>query len=630
MALPARRSSPYSSMMIVLLSGLSALAWISTYSGMLQLIAASSGDIGLPAKIAIGLAVLMLQGMIVYILDALFSGQLRLVLYPIYIIGYIILVLISVAFAFGFYWRFLEAGAQTTQAAGSSVSQVQQELQAGQSRLELLQTTLTALSAISSQKAETERTTGRTCPNSRPGDGPRRRLRDSDAQRFQFASNLVGARTNAVKADIEDLNNELQRVLKKDPSTIDPETGTRTAFIEGLNRKVGLVVTRFNELRTDPQVREIRDEFQSRAKQTVFPDERGGTFHCPDAQLQTALNGVVRTIDDLPELRKPELRSSEGSEAVIEAFRRLSNTAIGLVNGRPPPSPEQIRARQSQQKQPSGPAALSQEDAGLSGRDYIPLLIAIFVDVCILLVSVNRPFGPFFNLGQDLSRARERGPMQGVLETFYRVFQDEFHLPDGSLPNPVELIAPLQDVIFDYRGDYYAAVPLDYRERNYEQWAKARANAPSFESTRALERSRYLAAIFAVLEGENLVRLLGVERRSRFDRNLDGLDEDTVRAKLDKQGSMYAQADAFRIYRFRPGKWADLLIQTVGAAAARQDMDTLSRKGNNDVFAGWLRGRQNVPALPKRRDQGSGRISAGEEKKQIEDARPRMPDKRTD
>ncbi|MGA8769179.1 MAG: hypothetical protein WB610_02155, partial [Rhodomicrobium sp.] len=183
MALPARRSSPYSSLMIVLLSGLSALAWISTYSGMLQLIAASSGDIGLPAKIAIGLAVLMLQGMIVYILDALFSGQLRLVLYPIYIIGYIILVLISVAFAFGFYWRFLEAGAQTTQAAGSSVSQVQQELQAGQSRLELLQTTLTALSAISSQKAETERTTGRTCPNSRPGDGPRRRLRDSDAQR---------------------------------------------------------------------------------------------------------------------------------------------------------------------------------------------------------------------------------------------------------------------------------------------------------------------------------------------------------------------------------------------------------------------------------------------------------------
>ena len=202
MALPVSRSGPYSTLMIVLLSGLSALAWISTYSGMLQLIAASSGDIGMPAKIAIGLAVLVLQGMIVYILDALFSGQLRLALYPVYIIGYIILVLISVAFAFGFYWRFLEAGAQTTQAAGSSVLQVQQELQAGQSRLELLQTTLTALSAISSQKAETERVTGRTCPNSRAGEGPRRRLRDSDAQRFQFASTLISSRTSAARAGI--------------------------------------------------------------------------------------------------------------------------------------------------------------------------------------------------------------------------------------------------------------------------------------------------------------------------------------------------------------------------------------------------------------------------------------------
>ena len=73
--------------------------------------------------------------MIIYILDAMFSGQLRIVLYPLYIVGYIVLVLISVAFAFGFYWRFLEAGAQTTQAAGASVFEVERALQTGQSRL---------------------------------------------------------------------------------------------------------------------------------------------------------------------------------------------------------------------------------------------------------------------------------------------------------------------------------------------------------------------------------------------------------------------------------------------------------------------------------------------------------------
>jgi hypothetical protein len=636
MASVRRGGSSYSPLMILLLTGLSALAWFSTYSGMLQLIEASSGGINTPSMVAIGFAVLMLQGMIIYVLDAMFSGQLRLLLYPFYIAGYIVLVLISVAFAFGFYWRFLEAGAQTTQAAGSSVFEVQRSLQTGQSRLELLQNTFTALSTISSQKAATERTAGGTCPYSTPGDGPRRRLRETDAQRFQFANDLIATRTNAVKADIADLNGDLQKVLNKDPATIDAATGTRTAFIEGLDRKLGLVVARFNSLKGDPQIRQLRDEFSARAKQTTFPDEAvGGTFVCPDGQLKTALEGVVRSIDDLPDLQKPELRSVEGSEAVIEAFRRLSNTAISLVaHGKTPPSPEEIRHGQGNAAPQSRlEAVFTQDKAGLSDRDYIPLMIAIFVDVCILLVSLNRPFGAFFNLGQNLDRARQRGPMHGVLETFYAVFQDEFHLQRGEAPPASEMIAPLQDVVFDYKGGYYAAVPLDFREENYEHWAKARANEPNFESSRALERSRYLAAVFAILEGENLVRLMsedspgskdesgdspkgaGATKRRWFNNGGPSLDEATVRAKLDKQGSMYAQADAFRIYGFGPGKWADLLIQTVGSAAARQDADRRGRRGGGEVFSGWLRNRKAPQtALPRVKAREMPLIEDGGEK----------------
>jgi hypothetical protein len=627
MAFAAKRGgSTYSLMMILLLMGLSALAWISTYSGMLQLISASSGDIGTGAKVAIGFAVLMLQGMIIYILDSMFSGQLRIALYPLYIAGYLVLVLISVAFAFGFYWRFLEAGAQTTQAAGSSIFEVEKALQTGQSRLELLQSTFTSLSTISSQKAASERASGGTCPNSRAGEGPRRRLRETDSQRFQFANDLIASRTGAVKADITDLNGDLQRVLKKDPTTIDPETGTRTVFIEGIDRKLGLVATRFNALRSDPQIRQIRDEFAARAKQTAFPDDRGGTFVCPDGQLQIALNGVVRSIDNLPELQKPELRSVEGSEAVIEAFRRLSNTAIGLVvRGQVPPSPEQIlrgQASAGARSQPAGlEQAFTQDKAGLSDRDYIPLMIAIFVDVCILLVSVNRPFGPFFNLGQDLSRAKQHGPMQGVLETFFHVFQDQFRLARGEGPTPGELIAPLQDVVFDYKGAYYAAVPLDFREENYEQWAKARANAPSFQSSRALERSRYLAAVFAILEGEKLVRLVGEDKKGKLGSG--GLGEDTVRVKLDKQGSMYAQADAFRIYRFGAGKWAGLLMETVGSAAAREDAERRSREGGGEVFAGWLKSRTQRELTKRREEPWRASLQDGHD--QGEESQPRLP-----
>jgi hypothetical protein len=258
-------------------------------------------------------------------------------------------------------------------------------------------------------------------------------------------------------------------------------------------------------------------------------------------------------------------------------------------------------------------------------------MIAIFVDVCILLVSVNRPFGPFFNLGQDLTRAKERGPMQGVLETFYRVFQDQFHLPRGQGPTPGELIAPLQDVVFDFKGNYYAAVPLDFREENYDQWAKARNNAPSFQSSKALERSRYLAAVFAILEGENVVQLTGEEKKGWFGKKQlgnSGLSEDTVRAKLDKQGSMYAQADAFRIYQFRPGKWAGLLMETVGsAAAAREDAERRQGEGRGEVFGGWLKSKPSQAALSNRRD-GRPRIAGGDGHDQIEgETRQRIPDR---
>ena len=177
-----------------------------------------------------------------------------------------------------------------------------------------------------------------------------------------------------------------------------------------------MVVTRFNALRSDPQIRQIRDEFAARAKQKSFPTTAAERSSAPTASCKSRLTALCALSTNLPELQKPELRSVEGSEAVIEAFRRLSNTAIGLVvHGKAPPSPERIRKEQGGAERSGGlESAFTQDKAGLSDRDYIPLMIAIFVDICILLVSVNRPFGPFFNLGQDLSRARERGPMQGV------------------------------------------------------------------------------------------------------------------------------------------------------------------------------------------------------------------------
>lgn len=534
---------------------------------MLELITANTGDIGVVPMIAIGFAVAVLQLMILYVLDSVFSrgfyfrefGEFRKTAIPLaalFLIGYVLLSVISIGFGFGFYWKFLEARTQTTASAEASISQVQAALQLGQSRLEQLQSTFATLATVSSEKAEKERNEGGTCPSSPPGDGPRRRLRDADAQRFSFANNYVGQRVDAVKADIAAINDDLVKVLNNDPATIDPATKTRNAYLRELNRKLGLSATRFNALRTDPQLLQIRDELSARAAQTTFPNERGGTFTCPDPQIQTALNGAVRAIDNLPVLETPEILAVEGSEAVIEAFRRLTTSIFGVLSLQKPPTPEEVRASQREAATAAtdaGTNVLSADQSGLGKRDYIPLAIAIFVDFCILLVSMNRPLrGPFDRLFGRV-KAAETGQMSKFLTIFYQVFQDQFRRE----PEALEEFAPVQDVVFDHQGDYYAAVPLKFRDYVIDQNGNREYSATTGQPLHHA-MSRYIANVFVALEGEGFVKL---------DYSLD---DKTVQKELENQESQFADAETFRVYKFRDGAWADIVTRSVVSAHKQQ------------------------------------------------------------
>lgn len=596
----------FSWMWFLLLSGLSILSWISTYTGIMELIAASTGQIGLVPQIAVGFAVFMLQLMILYVLDSMFSGSMRWWLWPPYIAGYIVLFMISVGFAFGFYWKYLEAGSVTTASAEASLREVQERLELGTTRLSQMQSTFSTLAQISAEKAERERTVGRTCPGSPPGDGPRRRLRDADAERFQFASQFIDARIADVSLDIDNLNSELRKLRTNDPSTIDAETGSRREYIAGLNRRLSSVATRFNALRTDPQLLQLRDEFQTRAQQTQFPNGRGGTFLCPDPQLTTAINGVVRAVNEMPVLDPPVLQVFEGSEAVIEAFSRLTNSSIN--NAQEIGASIQNGFAAVNVAEPADPVPPTVD--GLSDRDLIPLMIAIFVDICILLVSINRPFGPFFELSRSMDAAR-RGAMNDYLETFYKVFQDQFD--PTRRPSATEVIAPIQDVVFDHRGRYYAAVPLDFREEDYMKWLEKRKGPGAAQaifratSDKPLEESRYITGVFATLEGSGFVVLI--------DAADDGLDFALIKQKLEQQGSVYAQADAFRLYRFRDKAWAQILIQSVASGAAQSE-----RMARRRAKAGesWEK-----PQIQSPRDDGSYRgeirSAAEETPSQLED-----------
>jgi hypothetical protein len=538
---------------LLLLIGLGGLSWVATYVGMLELIQANLGDLPLTHKVIVGFSCAMLMIMIIWLLDRMFAPA-SLGTRLSYIAGYVFLSIISVGFGFGFYWKVLESQGVAARSAEGAITQVQGDLFGAATRLEQLQSTLDQLTAISSEKADKERTAGRTCPNSGPGDGPRRKMREDDAARFKFASDFVKGRIGAVKGDMAALDGELQKIVSKDPAIVDPRSGTRNEFLRDLGRKLDLTVTGFNAFRSDPQLKQIRAELGERAERTTFPDGRRGTLSCPDPQLQMALRGVVRAIEQLPALDKPQIAVVEGSEATIEAFRRLTATFFGLLSFNLPSAADAVQPKRASPNEVASPA-------GLTKRDYVPLGVAIFVDLCLLLVSIGRPINSFLHLEQDM-RLAERGPVLPILARFHNIHSDD---------DAVKYFEVFRDVIFDAGGTYYVAVPLmipDYAENRDELEREAHRLANlcyALEGKGILKRPhRAFGTGFVVRQlkqrGSKFVQCYGSIRPPRYRRSWQALR--SVWAETPEM-----PAPAFKVYRFKKGAWPELILQAVMRAA---------------------------------------------------------------
>ena len=575
---------------LVLIIGLGVLSWVATYIGMLELIEANMGDLPLIHKLIVGFSVAMLMMMVVWLLDQLFA-PLPLITKLSYAVGYIFLTIISIGFGFGFYWKVLESRSEATRSAESAVGQVQTSLHAAATRLEQLQSTLEQLTALSTQKAETERANGTSCPGSRPGDGPRRALREADAQRFLFASDLVKQRVQAVKGEMSGLNGDFAKLASSDPATFDTRTGTRNEFMKGLGRKLDLTVAVFNAFRTNPQLKQIRGDLAERAEKTTFADTKGGSYACPDPQLQTALRGVVRAIDQLPELEKPKIAAVEGSEATIEAFRRLTATFQGLLTFKLPPSADELRALQQravQSVENGGARAATVEQPGLSKRDYIPLAVAVFVDLCLLLVSMGRPMNRLQGLVPKM-RAAERGPVYQILSRFSDIHGD----PDTRAKFEI-----FRHVVFDYFDTYYVAVPLEApRYRLIERYELVsgrlggsreiartwREPIEESERTSLRDEAHLLANLFASFEREGIFQRIDSRFLGKLTRTEPTVE--AARVRLRRQGSKFAESTAFRLYRFQDGAWPEIILGAVMGAARRVEAEKRRRR-----LADMLRG----------------------------------------
>ena len=424
---------------LFLVIGLGALSWVATYVGMLELIEANLGDLAFIHKIIIGFSVAMLMTMIIWLLDKMFSPA-DAFTKACYVAGYLFLSIISVGFGFGFYWKVLESRGEASRSAESAITQVQSALFAASTRLEQLQSTLDQLTTISSR--ESPRWSGRAAsPAPTAGRATGRGARC--ARRTPSASSSPPTSSRAASARSSPTWRRSTATCRRSSRTtarvIDAKTGNRNEFLRGVGRKLDLTVTGFNAFRSDPQLKQIRIDLADRAEKTTITGAKGIVISCPDGQLQMALRGVVRAIDQLPELDEAQDRRGRGLggrdrgvpppdhdllSACSPSSCRPRPTSCASCRGRPCSRSRAAQASQVANRAPRHSAsAFAEQAAGLAKRDYVPLAVAIFVDLCLLLVSIGRPVNQFVGLERGMREAEE-GPVYPILARFHDIHAD--------------------------------------------------------------------------------------------------------------------------------------------------------------------------------------------------------------
>ena len=589
---------------LFLVIGLGALSWVATYVGMLELIESNLGDLPFIHKIIIGFSVAMLMTMIIWLLDKMFAPT-DAFTKACYIAGYLFLSVISVGFGFGFYWKVLESRGEASRSAESAITQVQTALFAASTRLEQLQSTLDQLTTVSSEKAVVERDSGKSCPNSGPGDGPRRKMREEDAGRFKFASDFVKGRIGTVKSDMAALDGDLQKIVKDDRSVIDARTGNRNEFLRGISRKLDLTVTGFNAFRSDPQLKQIRIDLADRAEKTTITGAKGIVISCPDGQLQMALRGVVRAIDQLPELSEAPDRRGGGLRghhrslppAHDDVLRppHLQAAAVGRRAARAAAESRPIRRG----IRPGGRAgavlrpAFAEQAAGLAKRDYVPLAVAIFVDLCLLLVSIGRPVNQFMGLERSMREA-EDGPVYPILARFHDIHADA---------DAIRHFEVFRDVIFDLNGQYHVAVPLNIPKGadDYEDLQREAHRLGNL--CYALEGKGILSRPMSFLpglvvqrqlkrRGSKFVECYGSRRPARFKRGWEA-----VRSVWSE--TAHFDKPAFKVYRFKKGAWPELILGAVMGGARMSSPATCATPATIPRVPPASCGRMAMAGLPR-------------------------------
>jgi hypothetical protein len=197
--------------------------------------------------------------------------------------GWLVCMILSVTLSFGMYFGLFSADTYAREQVRAEASSIVSPLMAfGGAYAQMAQATGDA-AAYSSQVAARERAQGGTCPGSaRPEDGPRTRLRNTDAATFQSYARYFGEREAAVA----------RAIREAEAASRDYRAANHQAAMSAMRNAHQVASLAAG----DPRIAEWEKTLRARIHAGRFPmrdPATSQTFSCPDGTLEGKLAGAA-------------------------------------------------------------------------------------------------------------------------------------------------------------------------------------------------------------------------------------------------------------------------------------------------------------------------------------------------
>ena len=352
---------------ITLIVLLSLVSFYTSFDGLRLFALVDSKKDSTIGILIIGVLVLSIQLFLVYSLHRVAKTK-RFSVKARWIFPYIMMMLVSVFFSYGFYYKLVRADGYAKDKFTVQLLAARKNTQQYLNAFELIQNGGDKLKEYSLSRSNEERQFGGTCGDgSPPGKGPRQKFRLEEAEKFKYIAENISPLTEKVKSEIT----ELQQAIDSYSPTIKD--------LDAFQRSLNDIVQRINANNTSFILSYTKEAISARIgknRETII----SGGLGCPDITITNSGNVMLRNITSLTPLDEIKLFNPRDQKEVLvramEVFKSIPNVVVRFL------------VSDVQASKFSG-AKRNKDNVILKTADYVPLILGVIIDFMLLIIGVT-------------------------------------------------------------------------------------------------------------------------------------------------------------------------------------------------------------------------------------------------